>query len=43
MEIGKRLEIQTPDGKRYVGKVMGKNLRQDYSLVKIEARLGPYP
>lgn len=42
IEIGNRLEVSTADGKTYVGKVVGKNIRQDYSLIKIEAANLPF-
>ena len=38
VEIGKRLEVTTSDGKTYPAKLLGRNLSQDYSLIKIEAK-----
>jgi S1-C subfamily serine protease len=38
VEIGKTLEVVTSDGKTYQAKLLGHNKRQDYSLIKIEAR-----
>lgn len=38
VEIGKKLEVVTSDGTKYVGKLLGRSVKQDYALVKIEAK-----
>ncbi|MGE0713714.1 MAG: S1C family serine protease, partial [Planctomycetota bacterium] len=38
VEIGQTLEVVTADGKSYKAKCLGRNERQDYSLIKIEAK-----
>ena len=44
VELGKRVEVVTSDGTSYPAKVVGLNKRQDYALVKVEAKgLDPYP
>jgi S1-C subfamily serine protease len=37
VEIGQRLEVSTPDGKTYPAQCVGRNKRQDFALVKIDA------
>lgn len=37
IEIGERIEVATADGTTYPARVLGKNERQDFALIKIEA------
>jgi len=44
VEIGKRIEVVTSDGTTYEAELLGRNVRQDYALVKIDATgLDPFP
>ncbi len=36
IEIGKRIEVYTADGTKYDAKVVGKNTRQDFALIKVD-------
>jgi S1-C subfamily serine protease len=38
IEIGARIEVARPDGTTYPARVVGKNRRQDYALIKVEAK-----
>ena len=42
IEIGEHIEVVTSDGVRRQGTVVGRNVRQDYSLVKIDAQGLPF-
>jgi S1-C subfamily serine protease len=42
IEVGQDIEVVTSDGTTYKGTVVGRNVRQDYSLVKIEAQGLPF-
>ena len=42
VEVGKTLEIVLSDGKAYEGLLLGRNKRQDYALVKIDAANLPH-
>ncbi|MBX3468335.1 MAG: trypsin-like peptidase domain-containing protein [Planctomycetes bacterium] len=38
IEIGDRIEVATPDGTTYKATVLGRNQRQDYALLKVDAK-----
>ena len=38
VELGKKLEVVTADGKSYPARMVAKNKRQDYALIKVEAQ-----
>jgi S1-C subfamily serine protease len=42
VDIAKRCEIILPNGKTYPATLLGKNKRQDYALVKIDAKELPF-
>ena len=42
IEIGDQIEVVTSDGRKHQGTVVGRNNRQDYSLVKIDAKGLPF-